>query len=126
MNANEIISKIASDKTGESIHPNDHVNMSQSSNDVIPTATNVAAVIDVTEGLIPELNNLISLLNEKAKQWEKVYKNGGTHLMDATPVSLGQEFSGYADLLNERMGDIKASLDNVQKLTIGGLSLIHI
>ena len=123
MNANEIIAKIASDKTGESIHPNDHVNMSQSSNDVIPTATNVAAVIDVTEGLIPELDNLISLLNEKAKQWEKVYKNGRTHLMDATPVSLGQEFSGYADLLNERMGDIKASLDNVQKLAIGGTAV---
>ena len=123
MNANEIIAKIASDKTGESIHPNDHVNMSQSSNDVIPTATNVAAVIDVTEGLIPELSNLISLLNEKAKQWEKVYKNGRTHLMDATPVSLGQEFSGYADLVNERMGDIKASLDNVQKLAIGGTAV---
>ena len=123
MNANEIISKIASDKTGESIHPNDHVNMSQSSNDVIPTATNVAAVIDVTEGLIPELNNLISLLNEKAKQWEKVYKNGRTHLMDATPVSLGQEFSGYAELINQRMGDIKASLDNVQKLAIGGTAV---
>ena len=123
MNANEIIAKIASDKTGESIHPNDHVNMSQSSNDVIPTATKVAAVIDVNEGLIPELNNLISLLNEKAKQWEKVYKNGRTHLMDATPVSLGQEFSGYADLLNERMGDIKASLDNVQKLAIGGTAV---
>ena len=123
MNANEIIAKISSDKTGESIHPNDHVNMSQSSNDVIPTATNVAAVIDVTEGLIPELNNLISLLNEKAKQWEKVYKNGRTHLMDATPVSLGQEFSGYADLINERMGDIKASLDNVQKLAIGGTAV---
>ncbi len=123
MNANEIIAKIASDKTGESIHPNDHVNMSQSSNDVIPTATNVAAVMDVTEGLIPELNNLISLLNEKAKQWEKVYKNGRTHLMDATPVSLGQEFSGYADLINERMEDIKTSLDNVQKLAIGGTAV---
>ncbi len=123
MNANEIIANIASDKTGESIHPNDHVNMSQSSNDVIPTATNIAAVIDVTEGLIPELDNLISLLNEKAKQWEKVYKNGRTHLMDATPVSLGQEFSGYADLINERMGDIKSSLDNVQKLAIGGTAV---
>ena len=123
MNANEIIAKIAADKTGESIHPNDHVNMSQSSNDVIPTATNVAAVIDVNEGLIPELENLVSLLNEKAKQWEKVYKNGRTHLMDATPVSLGQEFSGYADLINERMGDIKVSLDNVQKLAIGGTAV---
>ena len=123
MNANEIIAKIASDKTGESIHPNDNVNMSQSSNDVIPTATNVAAVIDVTQGLIPELSNLISLLYEKAKQWEKVYKNGRTHLMDATPVSLGQEFSGYAYLINERMGDIKASLDNVQKLAIGGTAV---
>ncbi len=123
MNANEIIAKIAADKTSESIHPNDHVNMSQSSNDVIPTATNIAAVIDVNEGLIPELENLVSLLNEKAKQWEKVYKNGRTHLMDATPVSLGQEFSGYADLINERMGDIKASLDNVRKLAIGGTAV---
>tara|TARA_X000001036_G_scaffold396460_1_gene398042 strand:- start:570 stop:1547 length:978 start_codon:yes stop_codon:yes gene_type:complete len=97
--------------------------MSQSSNDVIPTATNVAAAIDANGRLFPELDNLVSLLNEKAKQWEKVYKNGRTHLMDATPVSLGQEFLGYADLLNERMGDIKASLDNVQKLAIGGTAV---
>ena len=123
MNANEVIAALASQELNKEIHPNDHVNMSQSSNDVIPTATNVAAVIDVTEGLIPELDNLISLLNEKAKQWEKVYKNGRTHLMDATPVSLGQEFSGYADLVNERLGDIKASLDNVQKLAIGGTAV---
>ena len=110
MNANEIIAKIASDKTGESIHPNDHVNMSQSSNDVIPTATNIAAVTEIVERLIPAVESLIQSLDAKGKKWDKVYKNGRTHLMDATPVSLGQEFSGYSALLFEWLEDIKSSL----------------
>ena len=92
MNANEIIANLASLESGESVHPNDHVNMSQSSNDIIPTATNVACVLEVTEGLLPELHNLSNSLKEKGEIWEKVYKNGRTHLMDATPVTLGQEF----------------------------------
>ena len=123
MNANEIIAKIASESLNEEIHPNDHVNMSQSSNDVIPTATNIAAVTDILEKLIPSIENLISSLQLKAKKWEKVYKNGRTHLMDATPVSLGQEFNGYAALLSERLEDIKASLNNVSKLAIGGTAV---
>ena len=123
MNANEIIAKIASESLNEEIHPNDHVNMSQSSNDVIPTATNIAAVTDILEKLIPSVENLISSLQLKAKKWEKVYKNGRTHLMDATPVSLGQEFNGYAALLSERLEDIKASLNNVSKLAIGGTAV---
>jgi len=123
MNANEIIAKIASESLNEEIHPNDHVNMSQSSNDVIPTATNIAAVTDIVEKLIPSIENLISSLQLKAKKWEKVYKNGRTHLMDATPVSLGQEFNGYAALLSERLEDIKASLNNVSKLAIGGTAV---
>ena len=123
MNANEIIAKIASESLNEEIHPNDHVNMSQSSNDVIPTATNIAAVTDILEKLIPSIENLISSLQLKAKRWEKVYKNGRTHLMDATPVSLGQEFNGYAALLSERLEDIKASLNNVSKLAIGGTAV---
>ena len=123
MNANEIIAKIASESLNEEIHPNDHVNMSQSSNDVIPTATNIAAVTDIVEKLIPSIENLISSLQLKAKKWEKVYKNGRTHLMDATPVSLGQEFYGYAALLSERLEDIKASLNNVSKLAIGGTAV---
>ena len=123
MNANEIISKIASESLSENIHPNDHVNMSQSSNDVIPTATNVAAVTEIVQNLIPAVESLIQSLEDKAKKWEKVYKNGRTHLMDATPVSLGQEFSGYSALLSERLEDIKLSLINVSKLAIGGTAV---
>lgn len=123
MNANEIISKIASESLSENIHPNDHVNMSQSSNDVIPTATNVAAVTEIVHNLIPAVESLIQSLEDKAKKWEKVYKNGRTHLMDATPVSLGQEFSGYAALLSERLEDIKLSLVNASKLAIGGTAV---
>ena len=123
MNVNEIISKIASESSNEKIHPNDHVNMSQSSNDVIPTATNVAAVTEILEKLIPAVESLIQSLEDKAKKWEKVYKNGRTHLMDATPVSLGQEFSGYSALLSERLEDIKLSLVNASKLAIGGTAV---
>ena len=123
MNANEIIAKIASENIKEEIHPNDQVNMSQSSNDVIPTATNIAAVTDIVEKLIPSIENLISSLEFKANKWEKIYKNGRTHLMDATPVSLGQEFNGYAALLFERLEDIKNSLINVSKLAIGGTAV---
>ena len=123
MNANEIISKIASESLIENIHTNDHVNMSQSSNDVIPTATNVAAVTEIVQNLIPAVESLIQSLEDKAKKWEKVYKNGRTHLMDATPVSLGQEFSGYAALLSERLEDIKLSLVNASKLAIGGTAV---
>jgi fumarate hydratase class II len=123
MNANEIIAKIASENIKEEIHPNDQVNMSQSSNDVIPTATNIAAVTDIVKKLIPSIENLISSLESKANKWERIYKNGRTHLMDATPVSLGQEFHGYAALLFERLEDIKNSLINVSKLAIGGTAV---
>ena len=123
MNANEIISKIASEISNANIHPNDHVNMSQSSNDVIPTATNVAAVTEIVEKLIPAAESLIQSLGDKGKKWDKVYKNGRTHLMDATPVSLGQEFNGYAALLSERLEDIKSSLINTSKLAIGGTAV---
>jgi len=123
MNANEIIAYLASEKTGKAVHPNDHVNMSQSSNDIIPTATNVACVLEVTQGLIPELVELANVLEEKAISWEKIYKNGRTHLMDATPVTLGQEFSGYASLITERTKDVDNALNNVRKLAIGGTAV---
>jgi len=123
MNANEVIANVASEILGDSIHPNDVVNMSQSSNDVIPTATNIAVVLEIKEQLIPEIENLISAFEDKGKLWNKVYKNGRTHLMDATPVSLGQEFDGYAALISERLGDIKSSLINVSKLAIGGTAV---
>ncbi len=123
MNANEVIASLAAEKSGESVHPNDHVNMSQSSNDIIPTATNVACVLEVTHELIPVLQKLVDSLNEKGENWKKVYKNGRTHLMDATPVTLGQEFSGYASLIDERTKDIENSLNNVRKLAIGGTAV---
>lgn len=123
MNANEVIANLAAEKSGESVHPNDDVNMSQSSNDIIPTATNVACVLEVTHELIPVLQKLVDSLNEKGENWKKVYKNGRTHLMDATPVTLGQEFSGYASLIDERKKDIENSLSNVRKLAIGGTAV---
>ena len=123
MNANEVIAALASQESNKEIHPNDHVNMSQSSNDVIPTATNIAAVVEIKENLIPAIDKLIVSFEEKGKLWEKVYKNGRTHLMDATPVSLGQEFSGYAALIKERKTDIENSLVNVSKLAIGGTAV---
>jgi len=123
MNANEIISNKANRDHNLDVHPNDHVNMSQSSNDVIPTATNIAVVLDTTEKLIPEINFLINSLRKKGKDWNNTYKNGRTHLMDATPVTLGQEFEGYAEILNERLEDLGASLVNVNKLAIGGTAV---
>ena len=123
MNANEVIAALASQELNKEIHPNDHVNMSQSSNDVIPTATNIAAVVEIKENLIPAIDKLIISFEEKGKLWEKLYKNGRTHLMDATPVSLGQEFSGYAALIKERKTDIENSLVNVSKLAIGGTAV---
>ena len=123
MNANEVIAALASQELNKEIHPNDHVNMSQSSNDVIPTATNIAAVVEIKENLIPAIDKLIISFEEKGKLWEKVYKNGRTHLMDATPVSLGQEFSSYAALIKERKTDIENSLVNVSKLAIGGTAV---
>lgn len=123
MNANEIIANLATNISGEKVHPNDHVNMSQSSNDVIPTATNVACVLEISQGLIPELTNLIKAFEDKGVSWKKVYKNGRTHLMDATPVTLGQEFFGYAALISERLKDIEIALDNVRKLAIGGTAV---
>ena len=123
MNANEIIANLASELSTSDVHPNDHVNMSQSSNDIIPTATNVACVLKVSNELIPELENLTNSLTEKGKNWNKIYKNGRTHLMDATPVTLGQEFSGYASLIKERTKDIQNALDNVRKLALGGTAV---
>ena len=123
MNANEIIANLATNISGEKVHPNDHVNMSQSSNDVIPTATNVACVLEISQGLIPELTNLIKAFEDKGVSWKKVYKNGLTHLMDATPVTLGQEFVGYAAVISERLKDIENALDNVRKLAIGGTAV---
>ena len=125
MNINEVIAKLASEKIDTEVHPNDHVNMSQSSNDVIPTATNLASLLSIEEdgGLLGHLNNMNKAFNSKAKDWAEVYKNGRTHLMDATPVTLGQEFEGYANLIESRIKDIKNSLQGVSELPIGGTAV---
>src|SRR5690242_20908624 len=102
MNTNEVIAsranEIATGKRGgkEPVHPNDHVNMEQSSNDVIPTAMHVSAAAAIHESLVPALSYLEEKLNEKAEQYDDVVKIGRTHLQDATPIRLGQEISGYA------------------------------
>ena len=125
MNINEVIANLASEKIDTEVHPNDHVNMSQSSNDVIPTATNLASLLSIEEdgGLLGHLNNMNKAFNSKAKDWAEVYKNGRTHLMDATPVTLGQEFEGYANLIESRIKDIKNSLHGVSELPIGGTAV---
>jgi len=125
MNINEVIANLATEKIDTEVHPNDHVNMSQSSNDVIPTATNLASLLSIKEdgGLLTYLNNMNETLNSKAKDWADVYKNGRTHLMDATPVTLGQEFEGYANLIESRIRDIENSLQGVSELPIGGTAV---
>ena len=125
MNINEVIANLASEKINKDVHPNDHVNMSQSSNDVIPTATNLASLLSIKEdgGLLNYLSILNENLNSKAKEWADVYKNGRTHLMDATPVTLGQEFDGYANLIQSRIKDIENSLEGVSELPIGGTAV---
>ena len=106
MNFNEVISNRAIEIMGgelgskDPIHPNDHVNMSQSTNDTFPSAINIAAVSSVKSRLIPELMMLNASLNKKSNEFEKIIKLGRTHLQDATPLSLGQEFSGYATAIN--------------------------
>ena len=125
MNINEVIANLATEKIDTEVHPNDHVNMSQSSNDVIPTATNLASLLSIKEdgGLLTYLNNMNETFNSKAKDWAEVYKNGRTQLMDATPVTLGQEFEGYANLIESRIRDIENSLQGVSELPIGGTAV---
>ncbi|MBN3585138.1 class II fumarate hydratase, partial [Algoriphagus aestuarii] len=96
MNMNEVLSSLATQKLGSDVHPNDHVNIGQSSNDTIPTAMQVAACVQIQRDLIPALAKLRGALAEKAEAFDGIVKSGRTHLMDATPIRLGQEFSGFA------------------------------
>src|SRR4029453_18227040 len=96
MNANEVIATLAARDLGRPVHPNDHVNASQSSNDVFPSAIHLAATEAVVVDLIPAVKHLARALRRKQREFKKVVKSGRTHLMDATPVTLGQEFGGYA------------------------------
>ncbi|MGV0325571.1 class II fumarate hydratase [Corynebacterium confusum] len=119
MNTNEVIASLAA-KAGVEVHPNDHVNMGQSSNDTFPTATHVAATYEAVNDLIPGLEILHESLTKKAQEWKGVVKSGRTHLMDATPVTLGQEFGGYARQIELGIERIKATLPHLGELAIGG------
>lgn len=123
MNANEVIATLASEKLGAPVHPNDHVNASQSSNDVFPSAIHVAAAIGITRDLIPALSHLARSLRRKQRQFAKVVKAGRTHLMDATPVTLGQEFGGYAQQVENGIERLQACLPRVQELPLGGTAV---
>ncbi|KSZ59110.1 aspartate ammonia-lyase [Rhodococcus pyridinivorans KG-16] len=122
MNTNEVIASLAS-KAGVTVHPNDDVNMSQSSNDTFPTATHVAATEATVKDLIPALEHLHGALDEKAKEWRTVVKSGRTHLMDAVPVTLGQEFGGYARQIEAGIERLRATLPRLGELPIGGTAV---
>ncbi|XVV17850.1 class II fumarate hydratase [Actinoplanes sp. CA-131856] len=123
MNANEVIATLASRELGRPVHPNDHVNASQSSNDVFPSSIHLAATEAVTSTLIPALEHLHSALRAKAEDWDDVVKSGRTHLMDATPVTLGQEFSGYARQVANGVERLQATLPRLAELPLGGTAV---
>jgi fumarate hydratase class II len=129
MNVNEVIANRCSQLAGrpvgskEPVHPNDHVNMSQSTNDNFPTVMYMAAATGVVERLMPSLAAMREALSAKAAAWEGIVKIGRTHLQDATPLTLGQEFSGYASMLEDDGRRIRAALEGVLELTLGGTAV---
>jgi fumarate hydratase class II len=122
MNTNEVIASIAC-ANGVTVHPNDDVNMSQSSNDTFPTATHIAATEAAVRHLIPALQVLHDALAGKSREWHTVVKSGRTHLMDAVPVTLGQEFSGYARQIEAGIERVRATLPRLGELAIGGTAV---
>jgi fumarate hydratase class II len=123
MNTNEVLATLASEKLGEKVHPNDHVNASQSSNDVFPTAMHLAVAEALRDDLVPALKHLGKSLNKKADEFAGVVKSGRTHLMDATPVTLGQEFGGFAAQVNQACERIEAALPRVGEVPLGGTAV---
>ncbi len=123
MNVNEVIAEEASKRSGLKVHPNDHVNMGQSSNDTVPTAIRIAAVSEVEEKLIPALRGLVTALNKKSEEFSDVVKAGRTHLRDAMPITLGQELSAYADSFSHDLRYLAQALDYVRELPIGGTAV---
>src|SRR5262245_36879065 len=124
MNANEVIATLASDRLGgRAVHPNDHANASQSSNDVFPSSIHLAAAEAVSEDLIPALDHLASTLEAKAHEFAGVVKSGRTHLMDATPVTLGQEFHGYASQMRFGVERLLESRPRLAELPLGGTAV---
>lgn len=123
MNANEVIATLASRKLGRKVHPNDHVNMGQSSNDVIPTAIHVSAYMEVAETLIPGLEHLRDTINRKAETLDHVVKTGRTHLMDALPIRMSQELSGWSGQVDQSAARLRSSLPRISPLALGGTAI---
>ena len=123
MNANEVIATLASRSLGRDVHPNDHVNASQSSNDVFPTSIHVAATAGIVQELLPALAHLHASLAAKAEEFATVVKSGRTHLMDATPVTLGQEFGGYAAQIRAGIARVESALPRVAEVPLGGTAV---
>ena len=129
MNINEVLSNRANEILGHElgdkfpVHPNDHVNLGQSSNDTFPSAINISISLDVDSNLLPALNELLKSLNIKTKEFSNIIKIGRTHLQDATPVTLGQEFSGYAQMIQNSIYKIKDSLKYIHYLAQGGTAV---
>ena len=123
MNANEVIAELATEALGEKVHPNDHVNMSQSSNDVGPTAIRVAAAMVVSQSLIPAIKEISVSLGRLSKRTGKVYKSGRTHLRDALPVTMGQEFGAYADEFERDAELVESAMQYLFDLPIGGTAV---
>jgi fumarate hydratase, class II len=123
MNANEVIATLAARTLGRDVHPNDDVNASQSSNDVFPAAIHIAATRSIVTDLIPSLRHLEASLDRKSQEWSDVVKSGRTHLMDATPVTLGQEFGGYAAAMRYGVERLESSLPRIGELPLGGTAV---
>ncbi|MBV8092719.1 MAG: class II fumarate hydratase, partial [Acetobacteraceae bacterium] len=129
MNVNEVISNRCSQLAGTAlgsktpVHPNDDVNMSQSSNDSFPSAMNIAAAVNAKAHLIPAVTALREAIAAKAAEWKDIVKIGRTHMQDATPLTLGQEFSGYVGMLDDDIGRLEAALNGVYRLALGGTAV---
>ncbi|MGA7414278.1 MAG: class II fumarate hydratase [Bryobacteraceae bacterium] len=123
MNANEVIATLASARCGEAVHPNDHVNLGQSSNDVIPTAIHTSAAVEVRRCLLPALSELVAVVQSRASELDDLVKTGRTHLMDAVPITMGQELSGWAAQLRSAVERIESTLARVLELPIGGTAV---
>lgn len=119
MNANEVIAALA----GEDVHPNDHVNMGQSSNDVFPSGVHLAALDELVNDLLPALRRLADSLAAKAAEFDGVVKSGRTHMMDAVPVTLGQEFRGYETQVRQGIARVEATLERVGQIPLGGTAV---
>lgn len=123
MNMNEVITQLANQRQNQTVHPNDHVNMGQSSNDVIPTTIHVSCCIEIKERLLPALRYLAETIEQRAQQYQKLVKTGRTHLMDAMPLTLSQEMSGWSTQLRKNIERIKSTNKRLEEIALGGTAV---